>query len=96
MKVLAYLIMALPATLLIGCGPTRVTVYGQHGTPYVAPDLCAAELACEKAGESSCYFNDDSSTLIDPQTGKKTVTVYTCHKVSTSDAQTSATRGHQK
>jgi len=78
-------VILLSATLilLVGCGPYKVTVYGAKGTPYVAPDLCAAQLACQNAGESNCYYPDTTTTEIDPQTGKKTVSVYGCHKLKT-------------
>ena len=44
------------ASFAVGCGPVKVSVYGASGKPYVAPDLCAAQLACRNAGESACYF----------------------------------------
>lgn len=67
MKKLAFLI----ALLAAGCagGPYRVTVYGKSGTPYMAPDLCAALIACQKAHEQSCSYNSDAD--IDLQ-GNKT------------------------
>lgn len=70
------------AALLTGCGPYKVTVYGHSGAAYIAPDLCAAELACQKANETSCYYSGGTQTETDPQTGVKTTTVYGCRKVT--------------
>lgn len=77
------ILVSVALVLLVGCGPYKTTVYGAKGTPYIAPDLCAAQLACENAGESSCYYPSDTQTVIDPQTEKKAVTVYGCHKLAT-------------
>jgi len=68
---------------ICGCGPYKVTVYGAKGTPYTAPDLCAAQLACQNAGETNCYYPSDTVTEIDPTTQKKTISVYGCHKLDT-------------
>lgn len=55
------------ALLLAGCGPVKTTVYGKSGQPYTAPDLCAALLQCQKAGESACEYYD-SVLVIDDKT----------------------------
>lgn len=47
---------------IAGCAAPKMTVYGASGAPYIAPDLCAAELACKKANETSCFYN--STTFI--------------------------------
>lgn len=69
MKKLALLtiFLALP---LMGCGPIRVTVYGANGTQYTAPSLCAAQLACKKAGESACYYE---TMTVESSNGDKTI-----------------------
>jgi hypothetical protein len=51
--------------LLICCGCAynpRVTVYGATGKPYIAPDLCAAVIACQQATEPKCYYNSTAET----------------------------------
>lgn len=51
-----------------GCA-IKYTVYGKSGAPYVAPDLCAAVIACQKAGETQCVYPaidrvTDSGTIV--------------------------------
>jgi uncharacterized lipoprotein YajG len=45
--------------LLAGCSykPLPVSVTGQSGKAYTAPDLCTALVACKNAHEPSCYYN---------------------------------------
>lgn len=64
--------------LLAGCGPYKVTVYGASGKPYVAPDLCAAQLACKQANESACYY---TTTVTVDQENNKMVDEQVCKKV---------------
>lgn len=75
------LLLAAATLLLTGCGPYKVTVYGKSGAAYTAPDLCAAELACQKAGETKCLHSGDKQTVLDPTTGKTITTVYSCYEV---------------
>jgi hypothetical protein len=42
---------------LTGCGKYHVTVYGASGRAFVAPDICAAYLACKNSTETSCYYD---------------------------------------
>lgn len=59
MAVLAWVAAAMAMAMgagLAGCAPPKTIVYGTAGTQYAAPDLCAALLACRKAGETSCSY----------------------------------------
>lgn len=54
------------ALFLAGCGgPYHVTVYGKTGATYQAPDLCAALIACQKAGEMACSYYSSTTTTLD-------------------------------
>ena len=77
MKTLRFAILFVAATLC-GCGSVKVTVYGATGKPYVAPDLCAAQLACQQAGEAFCYYAQ--SYEFDPVT-KQLLPTYKCEVV---------------
>lgn len=64
--------------LVTGCAPYKVTVYGDSGKPYMAPDLCGAIVACRQAKEADCLYNSSVVTSLD---GKST-TVETCKTVT--------------
>jgi hypothetical protein len=64
------LVAGIVLVTLNGCGGYHVTAYGPTGKAYIAPDLCAALLAC-KQGEPSgqCFY---SSTMVTSLDGKST------------------------
>lgn len=51
--------------MLAGCGSYHVTVYGKSGAAYMAPDLCGALVACQKAGEPSCTYPTSTMQTLD-------------------------------
>lgn len=69
-KVLALVALGWLLVALNGCAAYHVTAYGPTGKAYIAPDLCAALLAC-KQGEPSgqCFY---SSTMVTTLDGKST------------------------
>ena len=62
-------ILLLGTLLLAGCAyhPTPAIVYGHSGTPFTAPDLCAALTKCLNSAETSCFYDH---TLLVTATGQ--------------------------
>ena len=70
MKKFLRIVLLAPVCLLTACAyvPPKVTVYGGSGATFIAPDLCAAIVACKKASEPACYYN---ATVWTSATGDK-------------------------
>lgn len=65
----------LPLLLLAGCAYNpKVTVYGETGKQYIAPDLCAAVVQCRQAKEPVCLYN---ATVVTSADGTK-LEAYSC------------------
>ncbi len=58
-RTLAAALLVCAVLVLSGCGAYHATVYGASGRAYTAPDLCAAQIACQKAGETGCSYVAD-------------------------------------
>lgn len=67
MRTLIVLALFAACASLSGCAyhPAPVTVYGATGKQYIAPDLCAAVVACKLSNEATCYSVVQSLTYPD-------------------------------